>query len=1500
MTTVAAAPTAPAVASSTPLNSATGVNGGAAISITFNQPVTLSTGWFALSSVHNGSLSATVTGGPTTYTITPPVNFTDNDVVTVALDASKILDTATLTLHPTSNTSFSFTTAAPIAPTISTAPTPKTADAGSTVTFTVAANGTLPFTYQWRKGGTNITGNTSANTASLVLTNVQAADQANYDVVISNGTSPDATSTPVALTVTPVAPTIVTAPVAATSAFGGNVTFTVAATGTTPMTYVWKKGNTTLSNGTGTNLATVSGATTASLTLTGVTTLDSGNYQVLITNSVNTTSSTPVALTVTLPPAGPSTTYAGGTYVQTFDTLPATGNATFTGTAPYSLAVPASGMTGWSLTSLSGTPTLFATTGNTTNGAAYSYGNAGSADRALGSQASGSVTPRFGLSFVNNTGVTLTQVTIGYTGEQWRNGGSNNVNKLTFAYSTDAATITAGIFTAVDSLSFSSVVSSITTTVLDGNAAANRQVIAPVTLSGLSWAPGQTLTLRWTDNDDSGADDGLAIDDFTFTALPVITTQPVAQSVTSGGTATFTVVTTANPATYQWRKNGVAITGNTSATTATLSLVGATSTATGTYDVVITNALGSTTSSPAGLTVGRVTIPITLGSLTATYDGTPKAVTATATGHTVSVSYSGSPTPPTDAGSYSVSAIVNETDYEGTAGGTLTIDKASQTVSFGSTGSAAIGVPFTVGATASSGLPVTLSVVSGNATVSGNSVTITDSGAVTLRATQAGNNNYNSATVDTTITAGKAAQTITFASLADQPSTAGPITLSATASSGLPVTFSLVSGPATLSGSTLTLTGTAGTVTVRAAQAGNGSFNTAANVDRSFVVTLSSAIPRITTQPGSQVAQVGGSATFTVVATGTPAPSYLWRKNGTNIGTATGATLTLTNVTAADAAGYDVVVTNSAGSVTSSLASLTVNTVATLPVITRQPGSSVVLVGRSTSFSVVANGAPTPTYQWTKGGTAIAGATGATFTIASAVAGDAGTYAVVVSNSAGSVTSSTAVLGIINRSYAGTYVGSLGNGGSFAMIIKDDNTGIFLGFLPGASTAFVSRGVTVDDNGRFSFSVTVLGGSGTSTGSETAGAVRAFASLDADIVFEGTISANGSLTTSSATTYALTATKSADTGSTASSAGFYQAGAAGSSAQTLAIVSPAGQAFVVTQNGTAVDAGTGTVDTSGKITVTTAGRSTVSANVSTDAAITATVTTSTGATTTFTGYSDSSAALAQQRIINLSTRTTAGIGEQVAIVGFVITGLESKPVLVRGVGPALRPLGVTTAMAAPRLDLRSSAGTLVATNSGWSTSANSADIANAAKRSGAFEFAAGSADAAIFVTLAPGAYTAVLSAADAKAGVGLIEVYDLSGGSTAQKLANLSTRASVGTGEGTLISGLVVGGTAPKRVLIRAAGPSLTQFGVTSALARPALALYKGDGTFLSQNAGWSLSTDTTAIAEAAARVGAFPFAAGSADSALIVNLTPGPYTVQVTGTSGATGTTLIEVYELP
>jgi hypothetical protein len=169
-------------------------------------------------------------------------------------------------------------------------------------------------------------------------------------------------------------------------------------------------------------------------------------------------------------------------------------------------------------------------------------------------------------------------------------------------------------------------------------------------------------------------------------------------------------------------------------------------------------------------------------------------------------------------------------------------------------------------------------------------------------------------------------------------------------------------------------------------------------------------VPVISSQPTSQVVTAGASPAFTVTAS-SPAPqSYQWRKDGAPIAGATSATLVLSNVQTSAAGSYSVVVSNDTGSVTSATATLTVTPITAAPVITTQPVSQVVTVGGTASFTAAATGNPTPTYQWKKNGAAIAGATGATYTIASAQLTDAASYTVTVTNSANAVTSNAAVL----------------------------------------------------------------------------------------------------------------------------------------------------------------------------------------------------------------------------------------------------------------------------------------------------------------------------------------------------------------------------------------------------------------------------------------------------------------------------------------------------------
>jgi hypothetical protein len=168
--------------------------------------------------------------------------------------------------------------------------------------------------------------------------------------------------------------------------------------------------------------------------------------------------------------------------------------------------------------------------------------------------------------------------------------------------------------------------------------------------------------------------------------------------------------------------------------------------------------------------------------------------------------------------------------------------------------------------------------------------------------------------------------------------------------------------------------------------------------------------PAITTPPASQTVTAGASVTFNVVATGTAPLSYQWRKNGANISGANNTSFTISSTTTGDAGDYTVMVSNSAGSATSSAARLTVNAAPVAPVITTPPASQTVTAGASATFNVVATGTAPLSYQWKKNGANISGANNTSFTISSTTTGDAGDYTVMVSNSAGSATSSAASL----------------------------------------------------------------------------------------------------------------------------------------------------------------------------------------------------------------------------------------------------------------------------------------------------------------------------------------------------------------------------------------------------------------------------------------------------------------------------------------------------------
>jgi uncharacterized protein (DUF1800 family) len=271
------------------------------------------------------------------------------------------------------------------------------------------------------------------------------------------------------------------------------------------------------------------------------------------------------------------------------------------------------------------------------------------------------------------------------------------------------------------------------------------------------------------------------------------------------------------------------------------------------------------------------------------------------------------------------------------------------------------------------------------------------------------------------------------------------------------------------------------------------------------------------------------------------------------------------------------------------------------------------------------------------------------------------------------------------------------------------------------------------------------------------------------------------------------------------------------------------------------------------------------------------------------------------RLSNISTRGPVGTGGDIMIAGLVIGPGDPEMVLIRAVGPSLAPLGVTGVLSDPILSIFDSSGNLTLSNQGWGTGNATSAIMRSA---GAFPLLAGSADSALVATLPAGSYTAQVAGAHGTTGVALLEIYEVGATETTGRLSNLSTRGEVGTSGNIMIPGITVGqGTGERTLLIRAAGPALQQLNVPGTLADPMMSVVNSSGTIVASNDNWGTpvgdGSTGAALGAAFALAGAFPFASGSLDSALIATVAPGAYTVLVSGNNGSTGVALVEVYDI-
>jgi hypothetical protein len=256
-------------------------------------------------------------------------------------------------------------------------------------------------------------------------------------------------------------------------------------------------------------------------------------------------------------------------------------------------------------------------------------------------------------------------------------------------------------------------------------------------------------------------------------------------------------------------------------------------------------------------------------------------------------------------------------------------------------------------------------------------------------------------------------------------------------------------------------------------------------------------------------------------------------------------------------------------------------------------------------------------------------------------------------------------------------------------------------------------------------------------------------------------------------------------------------------------------------------------------------------------------------------------------LTNISTRGIVQTGNNVLIGGFIIVGPDAKEVVIRGMGPSLVHSGITNPLQDPVVDLydgRTNA--LIHTNDNWRDDFHhDSDLPFTLQPEDARE-------SAFQATLQPGPYTVVLRGKDGGTGVGLFEVYELSP-IDRSRLANISTRGFVQTGDDVLIAGVTVqGGDYISEVVVRAIGPSLSAFGITNALANPILELHDANGTVLNSNDNWK---DTNQAAIEA--TGLAP--TNDLESAIRVTVAAGSFTAIVRGADNGTGVAVVEIYDL-
>ena len=1000
--------------------------------------------------------------------------------------------------------------------------------------------------------------------------------------------------------------------------------------------------------------------------------------------------------------------------------------------------------------------------------------------------------------------------------------------------------------------------------------------------------------------------------------LPSFFTQPVSQTVAEGSSVTFSTSASGTPnPTYQWYFNGTAIAG---ATGPAFNISSAQITSAGLYTVVLTNSAGSVTSAPASLTVSVAhTAPVILNqpksqtvllgsavlftvtvqeNLGVTYQW---YFNGTAIAGATSAAYTITSASASQAGSYTVS--VNNTDYSvasNVANLTVTVPSSapsitqqpqSESVNLGS------GATFTV---TGSGTP--------NPTYqwyfNGTAITGATNASFAISTTQASNAGQYTVTLTNqvgSITSNPATlkiiQPAVNVSITQQPQTqtifvSQAVTFSVSALGSAPLSYQWLFNGVPIPSATSSVYTLANTQTSSAGSYSVVVTNPVSSVTSSnalLSVLLPFSAPVISLQPNSQIVQVGSQATFAVATSTSGTTSYQWYLNGAIIYGATASTYSILNCQASNAGSYMVVLSNAAGSTASLAAVLSVTNPAIAPVITLQPQSQTSVIGNTVTFTVLASGTPSPTYQWYNNWVPITSATSSSLTLNSVQFTDQGSYTVIATNPANSVTSAAAILTLQNAS-----------GSPFITTVS----GVSMD-----STHITSNTLSTTTSSTLAVP---LGGSATLTATATGNPSPNF-----QWYFNGQ-----SIAGANGPSYSISNFQSWSSGSYSVLA-TNALGSYASYGQLLIVAPTSGTPVITTQPHTQFVTPGETVTLSTQVGVNTQSSYTnyqwylngiaiagathpllmTTASVGNSGSYQCMITNASGSILTNPALISVAPTSNPGRLINLSVLSYCGPGNQALSLGFVIGGYGTsgnQPLLIRAVGPSLKVFQVPSLLGDPSLSLFSGP-FIINNNAGWANVIiNQSQVSAADTATGAFALTnPSSLDAALVTTLPPSAYTIQVGSTSGNSGNTLAEIYDDTPTAaylpSSSRLVNLSCGQLIQSGS-KITAGFVIGGNTSKTVLVRVVGPTLANYAITGYMPDPQLKVFSGTA-IIGSNSGWA---GDTSIIKAAASAGAFPLNdPKSNDSAILLTLAPGSYSVEGSSVSGTVGVALIEVYDI-